>query len=471
MNGNGWGASGTGPVAHRAGRFVQRTGILVLLLGLVGAGIIVAPARAASSITITSQPAVQDHFPSELDFTVSAKDSVPITQVVLHYSLEPGGDSVLANASFSKGTSVQAQYRMLSNGNPLYLPPGKDISYYWEIDDQSGGALKTQPATTSFTDTRFPWQTVTSGNLTLYYYRGSSSDAKSLLAVGRTAIDKAAKLEGVTFTIPVKAYAYASSSDFLPAAQKESQATDPGLLGQAEGPNIVLFWSSSLTSSDVADTLRHELTHLVTGAAVQGGFADLLPLWLNEGISVYAQSNPGGFGQAIQQAVDNDTVVPIQVLESARGVDVGLFYGESWALVKYMIDSGGQAKFAQLLAAFKNGKSTDQALQATYGFDRTGLYNAWRQSVGLTSSAAAATPGQSAAPQQQATAPGSAGQPQTNATAFTGPPPSRGSNQTASSPDSGTMILLITVGGALMLMLLAAVIAFGLLLAQRRSSG
>jgi len=160
----------------------------------------------------------------------------------------------------------------------------------------------------------------------------------------------------------MKLYAYASSQDFLPAAQKESKAADPGLLGQAQEPDTVLFWASSLQGSDTQDTVRHELTHLVTAQAVQGGFQGLLPLWLNEGTSVYSQASPGEFGAAIQQAIDSNAVVPIQVLESSRGVDVGLFYGESWALVKYLIDAGGPPKFAQLFSTIMSGKSVDQAL-------------------------------------------------------------------------------------------------------------
>jgi len=104
--------------------------------------------------------------------------------------------------------------------------------------------------------------------------RGSDADAQNLLTIGRTAIDKSSQLEGTQVSFPIKLFAYASSQDFLPAAQKESKATDPGLLGQANGPDIVLFWAPSL-QGEAEDTVRHELTHLVTGEEVKGGFSDL----------------------------------------------------------------------------------------------------------------------------------------------------------------------------------------------------
>jgi len=408
---------------------------------------------------------VNDSFPDELTFTVSLHDSAQITDVVLNYTLLPEHASVRARAEFDKGTSVKATYHMRSNGNPLYLPPGKQIQYTWDVTDANGADLTTPSATTTFDDTRFKWQTVSSGNLTLSFYRGNRADAMNLLTVGRMALDKASQLENAQVDFPVRVYVYASSQDFLPAAQKESKATDPGILGQALTPDAVILWvEDSLQSADTEDTVRHELTHLVTGQAVSGGFANLLPLWLNEGISVYSQNDPGDYGRSLRQAISTDTVVPIQILESSRGVDVGLFYGESYGLVKFLVDTNGPANFAQLLAAIKNGSSMDQALQSVYGFDRTGLYNAWRDSVHLSGpgSTGSGSLQSGAAPTP---APGGSDTSSPSSTS-NGASPSRG-DSSGEATDRGTAVLLATLGGALGLLLLAAVVALGLALARR----
>jgi hypothetical protein len=449
---------------ERVNRALSLLGILVLFGLVAGWG---HGAGADSAISVTAAPAVQNSFPAELVFTVSARDSVPITDVVLHYTLVPSTSSVSARADFTKGTEVQATYHMRSNGNPLYLPPGKQISYSWQFTDANGGGYTTDAATTNFADTRFQWQTVTSGNLSLSYYRGNNGDAMSLLNVGAMAIAKASDLEQAKLSFPVKAFVYASSQDFLPAAQKESKATDPGLLGQALTPDTVILVGGSLRSSDTQDTIRHELTHLVTGAAVQGPYQDLMPLWLNEGISVNAQSDPGDYQASVQQAIQSDSVVPIQVLESSRGVDVGLFYGESYALVKFLVSSGGPAKFSQLLAAVKAGKSMDQALQGVYGFDRTGLYNAWRDSVHLSGPGSGQGSGAASGASQPAAAAG--GQPNGTVSPDTSAGAQRGGPATETS-DRGSMVLLLTLGGALALMLLAAVVAFALVLSRRARS-
>ena len=70
---------------------------------------------------------------------------------------------------------------------------------------------------------------------------------------------------------------------------------------------------------------------------------------------------------------------------------VTLFYGEAWSVVNFMVEEYGEEKFARVYAVFKEGSTTDDALQQVYGFDQDGLEDAWRDSLGL-------------APRQRATA-------------------------------------------------------------------
>ena len=51
--------------------------------------------------------------------------------------------------------------------------------------------------------------------------------------------------------------------------------------------------------------------------------------------------------------------------------------------MKFLIDTYGEQKFADLFRAFDDGATTAEALQQVYGFNQDGLENAWRDSVGL----------------------------------------------------------------------------------------
>jgi len=143
-----------------------------------------------------------------------------------------------------------------------------------------------------------------------------------------------------------------------------------------------------MVSADVAtlDITRHEVAHIVTRQATKGPFG--IPAWLNEGISVFSQSQPlAGHEAALQSAIQSDRVLSMRELTSSAsgsvGETVGLYYGEAGSIVKYLVDTYGEEKFAELLKTFKDGSEVGKAFESVYGFDQYGLENEWRKSVGL----------------------------------------------------------------------------------------
>jgi hypothetical protein len=185
----------------------------------------------------------------------------------------------------------------------------------------------------------------------------------------------------VQVDFPVKVWVYASPSDMAPALVPRSEAFDRAVItaGEKVSDDTVL-----MAGMGALDTLRHELAHVVTAVAGRGPFGDL-PAWLDEGTAVYAQESPGGFRLAFQEAARRDALLPLSSIGSYPGdpARVNLFYGQSWALVSYLIETYGEEKFAQLFATFKRGATTDGALRAVYGLGLYDLEDEWRRSLGL----------------------------------------------------------------------------------------
>jgi len=77
---------------------------------------------------------------------------------------------------------------------------------------------------------------------------------------------------------------------------------------------------------------------------------------------------------------------------------VNLFYGESGALVKFLINTYGKDKFAEFFGNLRNN-NMDESLRKAYGFDQVGFENAWRQSVGLPPSGDSTGSSSSSGPQ------------------------------------------------------------------------
>jgi hypothetical protein len=434
-------------------------------------------ASADTALQVKGTPQVDESFGAEAVFSIDASSSAGnVTDVQLHYTLLPTGTANVAGATFDPGASVHAVYHMRTAGNPLYLPPMKQVSYFWTLSDSAGNQLQTDPVEWTYKDTRFPFKTASNGNLTLYYYAGSDANAQRVLGIGRAALDKAAALDGTSFDFPVKLVAYANQADVGPALEHSSKGSDPFVLGQSDPPDIVVLDIGNLTGSDNDDTVRHELTHIVNAHATASGgsgFAQM-PIWLDEGLAVFSQQSPGGFDVTVQEAIRRDTVVPLTSLsESLRGSNAGLFYGEAWSVVHFLVSTYGPGKMAQILAEFKSGTGDDAAFTKAYGMDRTGIYNAWRKSVGLQQVAApqptSAAPSNSSRLQPAPTQPGAA-PPNAQPTQPAEVPPKPAASSSSSSGTDTIAVVMIAVGGtAAFLALLVAAVLGGLALSRRGS--
>ena len=111
------------------------------------------------------------------------------------------------------------------------------------------------------------------------------------------------------------------------------------------------------------------------------------------------QQDKGGYKTAIEEAIESGDVLSVHEITTSPGEadKVSLFYGQSWSIVSFLIDTYGREKFAQVFAGIKSGELPDDALETVYGFDQGGLENAWREANGLP---ARVTPEPTEAPQQ-----------------------------------------------------------------------
>jgi len=351
--------------------------LVVASLGLVA----VLPASAQVGPTV-ADGGVENRFPEGMVFRVSAQSDSPIQRIRLHYTVLPDGTAASAEADFQPATSVSTSFTLEGNNPPrIYLPPGTTIRYHWEVTDADGDTATTQPATFFYEDIRFRWTRLEDEGVTVYHYSGAERDAQAMLREASETIASMSKLLGVSVGFPVKVWIYRSVQEMRPALARRSETFEQSVITagvRVSSDTVLVLGNVSF------DTLRHELTHVVTAVAGEGPFGSL-PAWLDEGTAVYGQGDPGGFRGAIQRAVDRGKVLSVRSISSYPGdpAKVDLFYGQSWSLVSYLIDEYGAEKFARLFAEIKSGKRTDEALTAVYGFDQDGLEDKWRSSLGL----------------------------------------------------------------------------------------
>jgi hypothetical protein len=358
---------------------------LLALLGLAALflGAAVSPAASAQGEIEVTAADVVNKFPEEVVFRLSAHSEATIEEATLHYRILPDGVMAYGRPDFTPAERVQVDFRLKGNDPPRsYLAPGAQIDYFWEVEDGAGNKLTTEPATFIYEDIRFSWESVSEGNVSVYWYAGSRSSAVSSLEVARETLDEMSALLGGTVDYPVKVWIYDSYQDMLPALVRRSEAHAQQVVvaGERVASDTVL-----MQGEGADETLRHELTHIVTHVAGEGPYGSL-PAWLDEGTAMYGQSEPGeGFTSALDRAVERDSLLSVRSMTAPTGdpSKVGLYYGQAWSLVDFLIEMYGPAKFAELYATFKEGSTVDKALLKVYGFDQGGLEDAWRASLDL----------------------------------------------------------------------------------------
>ncbi|HJS18411.1 MAG TPA: peptidase MA family metallohydrolase, partial [Anaerolineales bacterium] len=89
--------------------------------------------------------------------------------------------------------------------------------------------------------------------------------------------------------------------------------------------------------------------------------------------------------EQLEDAIREDTLLSVRSMSgnfSELPDKAFLSYSQSFSIVKFLIETYGQAKMTALLIALQDGLTPDNALLQTYGFDTNGLEDAWRQAVG-----------------------------------------------------------------------------------------
>jgi hypothetical protein len=363
---------------------IRLVGLAALALLLL---LIPSPLQADSGIS-TLDSSVEIDFPSELVFNFEAESSANITDVRLHYQVDKMNYAEVTGEGwpdFTPGTTIETSWTW--DMRKASLPPGAAVTYWWTAEDTAGNTLETPPGSVYFDDVRYPWQSLTSDEVTLLWYEGSDSFARELMDACKRGLDR---LEPICYwgaanaeasPMPITIYVYASTAAvrgamIFPQEWTGGAAfTDFGIIVIGIAPDRVDWGKRALV---------HELTHVVVHETTFSPYC-ALPVWVDEGLAMYNEGQLEPFFQAwLNNAVAEDKLISVRSLcspFSAETEKAYVSYAESYSLVEYLMDGYGQGKMLELLGLFKQGETCDAALTQVYGFDTDGLDSRWRETL------------------------------------------------------------------------------------------
>ncbi len=366
--------------------------IIVPLLGLLLFSL-AAPVLAQTGIQLVSDAATLT-FPNTATFNAEFKSGVNITSVVLEYGVDQlTCGTVIAKGfpQFTAAADVQVNWTwdMRQSGS---IPPGATLWWHWLVQDANGTQFTSPQQSIIWLDKIHSWQTISSGNINLHYYKGGQSFGQALHDAAAQALVTLSSDVGITTDKPVNIYIYANTNDL-----QASILYAPSWVGGQAFPetNIVIIGVSTDQLDWGKSTEAHELTHVLVGHLTFSclGF---IPTWLNEGLAMYGQGGP--LADQVTQFNQAKSANQLLALGSLAGAfsdeanRANLSYTEAYSVVNYLIQTYGRDKMTALLLSLRDGNTIDQALQSAYGFNTNGLEDVWRASIGAAPRAGTANP-------------------------------------------------------------------------------
>ena len=360
-----------------------RLKLLVALMFLLA----ILPARAGAQAEIEVQGQDWDaNFRDYLTFTLQAESSSDITEVELLYRVIGQLATSRNEAEFTPGPSIEAEFTLDQTEPVNYMPPGTELEYWWKVTDSAGNELKTEKERIVLLDNRYKWEQLQNDRLTLYWYEGSQDFGQALYDRADEALDTLKQDMGITIENPIRIFIYGNHNDLLGAISTNAQEWTGG---QAFTEHSVVVIGVAPSQLDWGlGAMTHEMTHLVIHQATDNPFGDL-PRWLDEGIAVYNENQEEldeDFRAVFEAAVKKDALMTLRTLSSpfpADPMQANLAYGQSGAVVKFIIDTYGSEAMANLLDIFADGALYDEALEQALGENTDSLDNAFRISYGL----------------------------------------------------------------------------------------
>jgi hypothetical protein len=360
----------------------KKVGLIALVFCLFLLILCPGPVQAQGGLTILNSSA-EAEFPLRLNFNLSARSSVNITDIRLDYTVDRSSFAEVVSevyVEFKPNTTVDVSWslEMVKVGG---LPTGTTMKYWWQVTDASGKEVESAPTQVRFDDLRYRWRDITEGKVTIYWYLGDESFARELMSGAQQALQRLATSTGASPGKPVQVYIYADYEDLQGAL-----IYPPEWIGGVNYPELhiiaLAIGPGELTrgKGDMAHELTHQVTHQMTDNPYNP-----IPRWLDEGLSKYAEGLLDPFlASALSTAIAGNKLISVQSLcsvFSAIPEQAYLSYAQSYSLVEFLITSYGQAKMLELLETFSQGSTYDGALERVYGFNMDGLDKLWRDYV------------------------------------------------------------------------------------------
>ncbi len=317
------------------------------------------------------------NFPESIVFNLEVEGGEDIEEVTLYYRIYPSGIWSYVYPKVAPSQYIRTTFNLYTSGID-YIPPGVGLEYYYSIRDSQGKVLETRAETLQYIDSRFQWRAADAGPLTIFWHDLPDSRVKDATQQVEESLYIISDILHVGLETPLRGIIYNSMSEAGPALPQLSRtATREQLFQGFAFSSHGLFIGVGMSP----DLIVHESAHLIM-EQVTGSPRAMVPAWVDEGFASYVE--PGSYGSGVGSRADAaPNVMPLVHMHAipGRSEDIRYFYRKAESVVGYLLETYGPSGFRAFLGHLNDGRDTETALQASYGFGLTGLDQRWSSAL------------------------------------------------------------------------------------------
>jgi hypothetical protein len=361
-----------------ARRFIFRAFALLLIAGLVPLSAYPVQGQAGGEITLENPEALVN-FGETITFRAKIKTAQPVKQISLIFRGINQGAPYVEPVQLAEDGSVNFTYDASLN----VFPPFSEITFWFQATLADDQTYSSEMVTFPYNDTRFPWKTMSSVNVTVYWYAGDDAFGAQALNMAGAGILKMREFMPVSLSDPIRIYIYSNAEDL----QNTLMLGGKDWIGGHAIPEIgvaLVAIPPEADNSEFATKIPHELTHLMLYRAL-GSKYRLQPPWLLEGIAAMVEQYPNPeYKRALAIASGKDALIPFENLCKSFPPDSGgayLAYAQSQSFVTYVYESYGASGLTRLTDAYGDGLSCELGATRALGIPVSQLDVRWRENV------------------------------------------------------------------------------------------
>ncbi len=367
--------------------------LILLLLAASRLAVKGTPAQAQQGVLTSVRQSVTFVYGDRLTFALEATAPAPLTAAHLTIFIDHRDTPYTVTPYLIAGSTVTIIHSVPVQ--ELALPPFAGLTYYWELQDESGQQYRTDPQQVRYEDTSVPWEWSTSqqGNIVIHSDGDDPALASAALEIARNAVAQINSLLGTTYGSAagevLHLYLYSELAPLASGLRLHGQRVQDWITAYTipeQGVALIAALPGPQQIANLQRDIPHAVAHIMLASAMGSSYPNM-PAWLNEGLALMTAPEPDvALESALAAAVREGHLLPLETLcvphfRDLSPQEAALAYAQSESITRYIASRFGTSQVRMLLTAYANTLPCERAVEEALGLSLTELESQWHNDL------------------------------------------------------------------------------------------